>query len=61
MYSPKAMVLTGEKLCMSPSPTGRHLTTSGNTSGCHRLGGPTGIKWVKARDVLRQRTEQAVP
>ena len=30
--------------------------TSGDTSGCHRLGSPTGMKWVKARDVLRHPT-----
>ena len=55
MYSPKAMVLNGKQLCTRPM-TGRHLTTSGDTSGCHRLGDPTGIKWVKARDVLRHLT-----
>ena len=55
MYSPKAMVLNGKQLCTRPV-TGRHLTTSGDTSGCHRWGDPTGIKWVKARDVLRHPT-----
>lgn len=49
------MVLTEEQLCTRPV-TGRHLTTSGDTSGRHRLGDPTGIKWVKARDVLRHPT-----
>ena len=41
---------------MHPPPTRRPLTTSGDTSGCHRLGGPTGMKWVRARDVLRHPT-----